>query len=98
MCIHDFQIEVWREFNNTEDIEFYVYFNEVKYYGWAFTLKGISSVMKKDSITGECAAGKYFWAENFLIVDEITGDCLRAVVSDLIHTDPDILGSIFSVV
>jgi len=98
MHSNNFQLEVWREFGNSEDIEFYIYFNGVRFYGWAFTLKGVEAVMKKDKITDESAGGRYFWAENFIIIDVITEDCLKAVISDLIRSDPEVLGTIFSIV
>ena len=50
MHSNNFQLEVWREFGNSEDIELYVYFNRVKFYEWDFTLKGVDAVMKKTKL------------------------------------------------
>jgi len=49
-----------------------------------FTYQNISSLAKKNQSTGECLGGKYFWATDMILVDELTRERIEEVVSDLI--------------
>lgn len=82
----NFVIEIWKdiELSQTEDIEFYLHFNNNIYFGWAFTISAISLIMNKDKVSGECANGSFFWATDMIIVDEITEKCLLNTISYLI--------------
>jgi len=49
-----------------------------------FTYQNVSSLAKKNQSTGECLNGKYFWATDMILVDELTRERIEEVVSDLI--------------
>lgn len=55
---------------------------------WAatfFTYKNILSLAEKNSLTGECLQGKYFWASDTVLVDEITRSRVEEVIINLIE-------------
>ncbi len=49
-----------------------------------FTYQNILSLTKKNQGTGEGLSGKYFWAIDMLLVDELTRERVEEVVADLI--------------
>ena len=49
-----------------------------------FTYKNLSTLAKKNARTGECLNGKYFWATNMILVDELSRERVEEVVSHLI--------------
>jgi hypothetical protein len=49
-----------------------------------FTYQNISSLAKKNQSSGECLNGKYFWATDMILVDELTRERVEEVVIDLI--------------
>ena len=51
-----------------------------------FTYQNILSLAKKNQSTGECLNGKYFWATDMILVDELTRERVEEVVSHLIET------------
>jgi hypothetical protein len=46
------------------------------------TLKNIATIMERYRQSGECLAGKYFWASELIVVDELNVALIRKVVSD----------------
>jgi hypothetical protein len=52
-----------------------------------FTYQNISSLSKKNKTTGECLNGKYFWATDMIMVDEITRKRVEEVISHLIANE-----------
>jgi hypothetical protein len=50
-----------------------------------FTFKNIDSLVKKNRSTGECLHGKYFWASDMILVDEISRNRIIEVIDDLIQ-------------
>jgi hypothetical protein len=50
-----------------------------------FTFRNIDSLVKKNQSTGEYLHGKYFWASNMILVDEIRRDRIIEVIVDLIQ-------------
>jgi hypothetical protein len=49
-----------------------------------FTYKNLSTLAKKNESTGECLNGKYFWATDMILVDELSRERVEEVVSHLI--------------
>jgi hypothetical protein len=49
-----------------------------------FTYKNLSTLVKKNESTGECLNGKYFWATDMILVDELSRERVEEVVSHLI--------------
>ena len=49
-----------------------------------FTYQNISALAKKNQSTGECLNGKYFWATDMILVDELTRERVEEVVFHLI--------------
>ena len=50
------------------------------------TLKNIAGIMERYGKTGECLAGKYFWASELIIVDDLNLDSIRKIVADLLKS------------
>ena len=51
-----------------------------------FTHKNIATLTDKNKRTGECLGGKYFWASDMIILDELTRERVEEVVAHLIET------------
>jgi len=49
-----------------------------------FTYQNLSTLAKKNESTGECLNGKYFWATDMILVDELSRERVEEVVSHLI--------------
>ena len=49
-----------------------------------FTYENIKTLAKKNHGTGECLDGKYFWATDMILVDELTRKRVEEVVVRLI--------------
>lgn len=65
---------------------------------WAatfFTYKNISTLVEKNEGTGECLNGKYFWATDMILIDEISRERIEEVVKHLIATGE--FESVFSI-
>ena len=91
-----FSIEIWRDIESEkDDVEFYVFFNGEKYFGWAFTINAIRKCMEKDEKTGESCNGIYFWAAGLVIVKSISLENLEKTISDIIDSNPNSLNDIF---
>jgi hypothetical protein len=94
-----FEIEVWHDIRERSgDLEFYVYHEGKRYWGWAWTLEAIDQVMKKNRLTGECAGGSYFWVDGLIVMNEISEEELGKAVDDLVKSDDRCLSEIFSLV
>ncbi len=49
-----------------------------------FTYKNLLTLTNKNESTGECLNGKYFWATDMILVDELSRERVQEVVSHLI--------------
>lgn len=52
-----------------------------------FTYANITSLTEKNRDTGECLSGKYFWATDMILVDEISRERIEEVVAHLIESE-----------
>jgi hypothetical protein len=52
-----------------------------------FTYQYIHSLVESYRKTGECLGGKYFWATDLILIDEISRKSIEAVIQDLMETD-----------
>lgn len=50
------------------------------------TLKNIAAIMEGYRKSGECLAGKYFWASELIVVDDLNLESIRKVVADLLKS------------
>lgn len=84
----EFKLLVMHEldhFNVAEqNIDFNIIVDNIKYAGTAVTLKNIEYLMNKFRASGDCHFGHYFWQSNMLILEEMTIDCLRAALLDIV--------------
>ena len=53
-----------------------------------FTYKNITTLAKKNQQTGECLSGKYFWASDMILVDNINRASIEEVVMHLVEKEP----------
>ena len=49
-----------------------------------FSYANIGSLTHKNKQTGECLGGKYFWATDMILVDEVTRESMERVIVDLL--------------
>ena len=52
-----------------------------------FTYANISTLAEKNRVSGECLGGKYFWASDMILVDEISRERIEEVVKHLIEAE-----------
>ncbi|SHJ97527.1 hypothetical protein SAMN02745163_02968 [Clostridium cavendishii DSM 21758] len=50
-----------------------------------FTYSNINKLIENNQNTGECLCGKYFWAANMLLVDEVSRKRIQEVIEHLIN-------------
>ena len=53
-----------------------------------FTYKNINTLAKKNHQTGESLSGKFFWASDMILVDQVTRASIDEVVRHLIEEEP----------
>ncbi|WP_284118350.1 hypothetical protein [Acinetobacter seifertii] len=84
----EFKILVMHELDNfnvaEQNIDFNIIVDNIIYAGTAVTLKNIEYLMNKFRASGDCHFGRYFWQSNMLILEEMTIDCLRAALLDIV--------------
>lgn len=51
-----------------------------------FTIHNLRALMRRYRASGECANGAYVWAKDMVVVESISEEVLRVVVTDLIAT------------
>ena len=61
--------------------------NGDKWVATFFTYQNIKSLVEKNKVSGECLAGKYLWAADMLLVDELSRDCVETIIKHLIEED-----------
>ena len=50
-----------------------------------FTYKNISTLVEKNKSSGECLHGRYFWAGDMILVDEVSRERIEEVVRHLVE-------------
>ena len=55
-----------------------------RWFATFFSYANIGSLTQKNTQTGECLGGKYFWATDMILVDEVTRAGIEEVVSNLL--------------
>lgn len=58
--------------------------NGASYVATFFTYENIASLRKKNAATGECLAGKYFWASDMILIDRIERSSILQVIDALL--------------
>lgn len=85
---------IWIEAENTigercfenENTDVIVEFeNGEKYISTFFTYNNIVDIKRKNSISGECLSGKYFWASNMFIINDCKRDTIEEVIKHIIE-------------
>ncbi|CAI3942395.1 unnamed protein product [Commensalibacter communis] len=97
---HNFTIEIYKNLllSEQDDIEFYLHYKGKVYFGWAFTIKAIYSIMEKDKHTGESANGNFFWATDMIIVREMNEKILLETINHIINKEPELVDHMFSII
>ncbi len=62
----------------------YYFFNPLSTY---FTYSNIVSLTEKNKASGECLGGKYFWASDMILADEVSREWIEEIVRHLIETE-----------
>jgi hypothetical protein len=58
--------------------------NGTRWFATFFSYANISSLVEKFKQSGECLSGKYFWATDMLLVDEVSRHRIEEVVHHLV--------------
>lgn len=74
-----------KSINDNSDIEV-IFENGERFIATAFTYKNIEWLRAKNKKTGECLNGKYFWASDMFIVEEINRQTIEEVIHELISS------------
>jgi len=61
-----------------------------------FSYRNITSLVEKNQRTGECLSGKYFWASDMILVDEVTRARIEEVAHYLSEEEPLEFKSVFT--
>lgn len=59
--------------------------NKKRWVASFFTYSNISKLVEKNKITGECLNGKYFWASDMILVDEVSRERIQEVIQSFIN-------------
>jgi len=73
--------------SNCGDIEALVILEDgSEWRAWFFTMPYINYISQKDKYTGESGGGSYFWAINFVVIDNLSDSCVVKTVDDMLET------------
>jgi hypothetical protein len=73
----------WNIFDDNTDV--IVKFDDgTRWVASFFTYQNILSLAEKDKSTGECLGGKYFWASDMILVDEVSRERIEEVTAELL--------------
>ncbi len=61
--------------------------NKKRWIASFFTYSNINKLVEKNKITGECLNGKYFWASDMILVDEVSRERIQEVIQSFINED-----------
>ncbi len=61
-----------------------------------FSYSNIISLVNKNKLTGECLSGKYFWASDMVLADEVSRSRIEEIVMYLVIQEPLEFQSIFT--
>ncbi|SMC84243.1 hypothetical protein [Moheibacter sediminis] len=70
-----------------ENLDVFVTYQNKKYVGSFFTYKNIESLIAKNKEWGELLNGRYFWASDMILVEEITPELIRKVIVEMINDE-----------
>ena len=70
--------------------------DDSKWFASFFSYQEIASIVEKNKQTGECLSGKYLWATDLVMTDEVSRARIEEVVSHLLCEDPLEFNTIFS--
>ena len=68
--------------NNTDVI--ITFTDERKYVATFFTYQNIRTLAEENKRTDECLSGKYFWASDMILIENIDRDTIEKVIDELI--------------
>ncbi|MES2331984.1 MAG: hypothetical protein V4539_20420 [Bacteroidota bacterium] len=72
-----------QQYDDNSDV--IITFNDgTRYVATFFTLQNIQTLRENYKISGECLAGKYFWASDLILIDSIERSEILTVVKHLI--------------
>lgn len=67
-----------------DNIDVQVEINGKMYVATFFTISNIRQIMSTYKSSGECLNGKYFWASDMIIVDNLEENEIRKVITHLV--------------
>ncbi len=75
----------WDRLDDNTDVVAELY-DGTRWVATFFTFRNIVTLSSKNAETGECLGGKYFWASDLILIDEMTRERIWQVLEDLIET------------
>jgi hypothetical protein len=73
----------WNQLDDNTDV-FVTFDDGARWVATFFTYQNMLSLVEKDKESGECLSGKYFWASDMILVDEVSRERIEEVIADLI--------------
>lgn len=86
----EFKLELIGDIDDIENDNIDVYVTLLdgqKYTATFFTLSNIRRILNRYKKSGECAFGKYFWASDMIIVENINPLTIREAIADLLKSE-----------
>ena len=75
--------QVWSPTDDNVDVEVRLPNGDL-YVATFFTLANLQRLFEKNRESGECLSGRYFWASDMILVEELTIESMTDAVEDLI--------------
>jgi hypothetical protein len=76
------------EYNkNDGNLDVFVSLNGETYMATFFTYKNINKLINTYKETGECLNGRYFWASDMILTEDLNMNTIREVTRDMIYDE-----------
>ncbi|MCH5184520.1 MAG: hypothetical protein J1F64_00200 [Oscillospiraceae bacterium] len=88
-----FEFEAWENGYDKDDTNSDACFelsDGTKWCASFFTYRNLSSLSKKNRVTGECLSGQYFYADKPIFISEMSKELIISVLNDIIQTETDL--------
>lgn len=78
--------QIWNPADDNLDVE--VTFVDGSRFGATFfTLRNVERLFERNRVTGECGGGRYLWASNMILVQELTTEVIGKTVQNLLDSE-----------
>lgn len=67
------------------NIDIFVSYNRETYVATFFTYQNILSLIDQNKKTGECLNGKFFWASDMILINDLKKETINQVINEMIN-------------